>query len=122
MLSISSTKSTKSAAVAASELARRNSANAVDFTEQSPTSFDAVQHLPPWGCRESPCETNGQEARSRSMQRQGLRIRESWFSGVTVFVLATALVLMLGLSVAPNLHERLHPTVGSLHECAVTLI
>jgi hypothetical protein len=29
---------------------------------------------------------------------------------------------MLGLSVAPNLHERLHPTGGSLHECAVTLI
>jgi len=29
---------------------------------------------------------------------------------------------MLGLSVAPNLHERLHPTGASLHECAVTLI
>jgi hypothetical protein len=29
---------------------------------------------------------------------------------------------MLGLSVAPNLHERLHPTSASLHECAVTLI
>jgi hypothetical protein len=29
---------------------------------------------------------------------------------------------MLGLSVAPNLHERLHPTGPSLHECAVTLI
>jgi hypothetical protein len=29
---------------------------------------------------------------------------------------------MLGLSVAPNLHERLHPTAASLHECAVTLI
>jgi hypothetical protein len=29
---------------------------------------------------------------------------------------------MLGLSVAPNLHERVHPTGASLHECAVTLI
>jgi hypothetical protein len=29
---------------------------------------------------------------------------------------------MLGLSVAPNLHERLHLTAASLHECAVTLI
>jgi hypothetical protein len=29
---------------------------------------------------------------------------------------------MLGVSVAPNLHERLHPTGASLHECAVTLI
>lgn len=29
---------------------------------------------------------------------------------------------MLGLSVAPNLHERLHSTDASLHECAVTLI
>jgi hypothetical protein len=29
---------------------------------------------------------------------------------------------MLGLSAAPNLHERLHPTGASLHECAVTLI
>jgi len=56
------------------------------------------------------------------MQRQALRIRESWFSATTVLVLATSIVLMLGLSVAPNLHERLHPTVGSLHECAVTLI
>jgi hypothetical protein len=29
---------------------------------------------------------------------------------------------MLGLSVTPNLHERLHPTSASPHECAVTLI
>ncbi len=29
---------------------------------------------------------------------------------------------MLGLSVAPNLHEQLHHTGASLHECAVTLI
>jgi hypothetical protein len=29
---------------------------------------------------------------------------------------------MLGLSAAPNLHERLHPTAAPLHECAVTLI
>ncbi len=56
------------------------------------------------------------------MQRQALRIRESWFSATTVLVLATSIVLMLGLSVAPNLHERLHPTAASLHECAVTLI
>jgi hypothetical protein len=39
-----------------------------------------------------------------------------------VLLLAAAIVLMLGLSVAPNLHERLHPTAASLHECAVTLI
>jgi hypothetical protein len=56
------------------------------------------------------------------MQRQALRIRQSWFSVTTVLVLAAAIVLMLGLSVAPNLHERLHPTAASLHECAVTLI
>jgi len=31
-------------------------------------------------------------------------------------------MLMLVLSVAPNLHEQIHPTAGSLHECAVTLI
>jgi len=84
--------------------------------------FDAVQYPPPRGCLESPCETNGPEARSRSMPRQVLRVRQSWFSATTVLVLATAIVLMLGLSVAPNLHERLHPTAASLHECAVTLI
>ena len=56
------------------------------------------------------------------MLRQVLRVRQSWFSATTVLVLATAIVLMLGLSVAPNLHERLHPTAASLHECAVTLI
>jgi hypothetical protein len=42
--------------------------------------------------------------------------------GITVLVLAGSIVLMLGLSVAPNLHERLHFTAASLHECAVTLI
>ncbi|HEY7001836.1 MAG TPA: hypothetical protein VH330_08845 [Candidatus Udaeobacter sp.] len=56
------------------------------------------------------------------MPRWALRIRQSWFTAITVFVLAAAIVLMLGLSVAPNLHERLHPTGVSLHECAVTLI
>jgi len=56
------------------------------------------------------------------MPRHALRIQQSWFSGTTVLVLATAIVLMLGLSVAPNLHEQLHPTATSLHECAVTLI
>ena len=74
------------------------------------------------GCLESACETNGPEARSRSMPRQVLRVRQSWFNATTVLVVATAIVLMLGLSVAPNLHERLHPTAASLHECAVTLI
>jgi len=56
------------------------------------------------------------------MPRQVLRVRQSWFSATTVLILAIAIVLMLGLSVAPNLHERLHPTAASLHECAVTLI
>jgi len=56
------------------------------------------------------------------MPRRALRIRQTWFSATTVLVLATAIVLMLGFSVAPNLHERLHPTGASLHECAVTLI
>jgi hypothetical protein len=51
-----------------------------------------------------------------------IRTRSSWFGGTTVLLLAAAIVLMLGLSVAPNLHERLHPTSASLHECAVTLI
>jgi hypothetical protein len=63
-----------------------------------------------------------QEAKSRSMPRRALRIRQTWFSATTVLVLATAIVLTLGFSVAPNLHERLHPTGASLHECAVTLI
>jgi hypothetical protein len=53
---------------------------------------------------------------------QALRIRQSWFNAITVLVLATTIVLMLGLSVAPNSHERLHTTAASLHECAVTLI
>src|SRR5205823_12204551 len=56
------------------------------------------------------------------MPRQVLRVRQSWFNATTVLVVATAIVLVLGLSVAPNLHERLHPTAASLHECAVTLI
>jgi hypothetical protein len=56
------------------------------------------------------------------MPRQALRIRQCWFSATTVFVLATAIVLTLGFSVAPDLHERLHPTAASLHECVVTLI
>jgi hypothetical protein len=56
------------------------------------------------------------------MPRQVLRVGQSWFSATTVLVLATAIVLTLGLSVAPNLHERLHPTTASPHECAVTLI
>src|SRR2546430_8693415 len=56
------------------------------------------------------------------MPRRTPRIRSGWFGSTVVLVLATAIVLMLGLSVAPNLHERLHPTAASLHECAVTLI
>jgi len=56
------------------------------------------------------------------MPRRALRIRQTWFSATTVLILATAIVLMLGFSVTPNLHERLHPTGASLHECAVTLI
>jgi len=56
------------------------------------------------------------------MACRALRTRSHWFGGTTVLVLAAAIVLMLGFSVAPNLHERLHPTAASLHECAVTLI
>jgi hypothetical protein len=56
------------------------------------------------------------------MPRRALRIQQGWFRGTTVLVLAAAIVLMLGLSVTPNLHERLHPAAASLHECAVTLI
>ena len=56
------------------------------------------------------------------MPCRALRIRSGRFGGATVLLLAAAIVLMLGLSVAPNLHERLHPTAASLHECAVTLI
>src|SRR6184192_4558045 len=56
------------------------------------------------------------------MPCRALRIRSGWFGDATLLVLAAAFVLMLGLSVAPNLHERLHPTAASLHECAVTLI
>ena len=56
------------------------------------------------------------------MPRRALRIQQGWFRSTTVLVFVAAIVLMLGLSVAPNLHERLHPTGPSLHECAVTLI
>src|SRR5216117_687267 len=56
------------------------------------------------------------------MPRQVLRVRQSWFNATTVLAVAGSIVLMLGLSVAPNLHERLHPTAAPLHECAVTLI
>src|SRR5207244_13348151 len=51
-----------------------------------------------------------------------LCIRSGWCAGAAAVVLTGAIVLMLSLSVAPNLHERLHPTGASLHECAVTLI
>src|SRR5437763_13577772 len=51
-----------------------------------------------------------------------LPIRSGWCAGAAAVVLTGAIVLMLGLSVAPNLHERLHPTAAPLHECAVTLI
>jgi hypothetical protein len=56
------------------------------------------------------------------MPRRSLCIQQSWFRSTTFLVFATAIVLMLGLSVAPSLHEQLHPTGTSLHECAVTLI
>lgn len=56
------------------------------------------------------------------MACRALRIRSGLFGGTTVLLLAAAIVLMLGLSVAPNLHERLHSKAGSLHECAATLI
>ena len=56
------------------------------------------------------------------MPFRALRIRSGWFSDTTLLLFAAAIVLMLGLSVAPNLHERLHPTAASSHECAVTLI
>lgn len=78
-----------------------------------------VQHR---RCVESPCETNCSNGKSRSMAYGAFRIRPSSLCSTTVLVLAIAIVLMLGLSVAPNLHERLHPTAASLHECAVTLI
>jgi hypothetical protein len=56
------------------------------------------------------------------MPCRALRIRSGWFGDTTLLLLVAAIWLMLGLSVAPNLHERLHPTAASLHECAVTLI
>jgi hypothetical protein len=71
---------------------------------------------------ESSCETKCSKAKSPSMLCRTLCIRSRWFGGSAALILAAAIVLMLGLSVAPNLHERLHPTAASLHECAVTLI
>ena len=71
---------------------------------------------------ETSCEANRSKPNSRSMPCRALRIRPTWFGSATVLFLAAAIVLMVGLSAAPNLHERLHPTAGSLHECAVTLI
>ena len=56
------------------------------------------------------------------MPSRVLRIQPGWFGDTILLLVAAAIVLMLGLSVAPNLHERLHPTAASLHECAVTLI
>ncbi len=56
------------------------------------------------------------------MPCRALRIRPGWLVGTMVLVLAGSIVLMLGLSVAPNLHERLHSAAAPLHECAVTLI
>lgn len=56
------------------------------------------------------------------MPCRALRFRSGWLGGITGLLLGAAIVLMLGLSVAPNLHERLHPAGASLHECAVTLI
>jgi hypothetical protein len=91
------------------------------FTAPWLTIFDAVQHHSQ-RCVENPCETNWPEAKSRSMSPRALRIRDSWFRDTTVLVLATAIVVMLGLSVAPNLHEQLHCTGASVHQCAVTLI
>src|SRR5207245_4316704 len=82
----------------------------------------AARHRPQRRCIESPGETNRSKAKSRTMPCCALRIRSGWFGDATLLVLAAAFVLMLGLSVAPNLHERLHPTAASLHECAVTLI
>jgi hypothetical protein len=49
-------------------------------------------------------------------------IRSGWFGGVAVLLLAAAIMLMLALTVAPNLHEQLHTAAAPLHECAVTLI
>src|ERR1051325_9067388 len=74
------------------------------------------------GGAETPCETNRSKAKSRSMPSCALHIRSGWCAGAAAAVLTGAIILMLGLSVAPNLHERLHPTRASLHECAVTLI
>ena len=56
------------------------------------------------------------------MPCRALRIRSGSFVGTVALVLAAAILLMLTLSVAPNLHERLHSAAAPLHECAVTLI
>jgi len=56
------------------------------------------------------------------MPSRVFRIRSEWCVDAAAVLLTGAIVIMLGLSVAPNLHERLHPTGAPLHECAVTLI
>ena len=61
---------------------------------------------------ETSCEANCSKPKSRSMPCRALRIRSSWFGSTTVLFLAAAIVLMVGLSAAPNLHERLHPTAA----------
>jgi len=114
--------------------------NAAVFTAQSPTIFEEfkltigrcggkpiVQGNAVGGARsrvpiETSCEANCSKPESRSMPCRALRIRLGWFGSTTVLFLAAAIVLMLSLSAAPNLHERLHPSAGSLHECAVILI
>jgi hypothetical protein len=73
-------------------------------------------------CVENSCETNRSKANSRSMPCRALRIRSGWFGGTTALLLGAAIVFVLGLSVSPNLHERLHPTAATFHECAATLI
>ena len=83
---------------------------------------NAAQQRPQRRCIESPCETNRSTAKSRSMPSRVLRIQPGWFGDTILLLVAAAIVLMLGLSAAPNLHERLHPTAAPLHECAVTLI
>jgi len=45
------------------------------------------------------------------------------FHAILAHGMIAAFLLALGLSVAPQLHERLHAdAAGSSHECAVTLI
>ena len=129
------------ATVVASESARLNLASAVVFMALSPTIFEEFKLITSQRGGKPSClrrywfgtACNGaawkvlakQSARKQnraSMSCCTLCIRSRWFGGSTALVLAAAIVLLLGLSVAPNLHERLHPTAASLHECAVTLI